>query len=83
MSGGNFLSGALGAGVAEFASPGIMKSMGGSMAGSIAGGAIVGGLASWAGGGDFGQGAMAGGYGMAFNAFGAGHFDVPHVGHKP
>ncbi|NDD66841.1 hypothetical protein EBZ35_04215 [bacterium] len=70
LQGGNFWSGAIGAGVGQALSPTIMGMTGNNGFGSIAGAALVGGAASWATGGDFVQGALAGGYGMAFNELG-------------
>lgn len=64
--GGDFWSGAVGAGVAEAVAPGIMGSMNDPL-GRIGASSLVGGVSSWAVGGDFYHGALAGGFGMAFN----------------
>jgi len=68
LQGGDFLSGAIGGGVAQTFAPGIMQNN--SSFGRIAASSIVGGLSSGLAGGDPIRGAMAGGFGMAFNELG-------------
>ncbi len=67
--GGDFWSGAIGACVAELAAPSIMRGAQDAF-GRVVGSSIVGGIASWASGGSFYNGAMAGGFGMLFNELG-------------
>ncbi|NBV42959.1 hypothetical protein EBR96_09370 [bacterium] len=66
LQGVDFWSGAIGAGVSQALSPGIMGSTTDPL-GRIAGASLVGGVAAWATGGSFYHGALGGGFGMAFN----------------